>query len=64
MWDLIAVGLVVLAAAVAAGRWFYRQATGREKGCPTCGTDCPTCCSGPGGAIGDLRPGRKTPPRP
>lgn len=62
MWDAIAVGLVVLMAAGVGVRWLYRQATGREGGCATCGADCPTCCPAPPVAIGDLRPGVGTDP--
>jgi hypothetical protein len=63
MLDAIAVGIVVLIALGLAIRWFYRQAAGRRTGCPTCGSDCPTCCQGPSGTTRDLRPGEDTEPR-
>jgi hypothetical protein len=44
MWDTIVVALIVAAALAAAGRYLYRLLTGRQKGCGTCGTDCPACC--------------------
>lgn len=43
MLDELLVGLIVAGALVVTCRFIYKSFSGKNSGCATCGTDCPTC---------------------
>lgn len=51
MLDELIVGLIVAGALAVACRSIYKSLSGKNSGCATCGTDCPTCGCGSDGTV-------------
>ena len=59
MAEIIIVGLVVAAAFAVSGRYLFREVSGGEKACGSCGDDCPlasACACKPGASNTDQAP--------